>query len=62
MTKQVHKKHDLRHFFRTVFGYVIAPVIEDSANNLSEGNSRMTLPTGPQSTSYFEFHPNRPRC
>ena len=61
MTKQEHEKHNLRRFFRSVFGYVLAPVIEDSANKLSDGESRMTLPTGPQSTSYYAVHPNRPR-
>jgi hypothetical protein len=58
MTKQEHEKHDLRHFFRSVFGNVMVPVIEDSANKLSDGESRIVIPTGPQSTSYYAIHPH----
>jgi hypothetical protein len=62
MTKSEHKKFDLGHFFRSVFSNVVVPVLDDSANKLSDGESRMMMPTGPQSTSYYTVHPHRRRC
>lgn len=59
MTKQEHKKHDLIDFLTSMFSVVLVPVIEDSANKLYDGESRITLPTGPQSTSYYTVHPNK---
>jgi hypothetical protein len=61
MTKREHKRFDLGHFFKSVYSKVVVPVLDDSANNLSDGESRIIMPTGPQSTSYYAIHPNHYR-